>query len=177
MTQPQDDQQYIDEYIERTRLKAIDTSSTSAQSLPMSSSYRHQRLPSEPCIRLLFPELPERDEEDFLCYNLCTIRLSDKPLYAALSYTWGSPGYDVSHPYEIRVNGQYMTVTPNLWTAMSNLKTSRPEYVSVYFFNLIARGRLKEVSPGAHLSTSWTARYMAYSSYIGRLSIEIECLY
>lgn len=68
-------------------------------------------------IRLL-EVYPGKLQDEIVC-RLFKIRLSDEPVYAALSYVWGPKEYR-----EIRVNGNAYKVTKNLHYALQSFRTT-----------------------------------------------------
>ena len=67
-------------------------------------------------IRLLKP-LPH--SSGLLCYRIVYVSLASEPRYAALSYTWGSPG-DTHH---ILLNGQRFPIRHNLHDALDQISS------------------------------------------------------
>nr|OQO19785.1 hypothetical protein B0A51_14484 [Rachicladosporium sp. CCFEE 5018] len=79
---------------------------------------------NDPEIRIL--HLRNRNTLAIEC-TLVTAKLSDKPTYKALSYTWGEEDdQDVSTIY---VNGSPFTITRNLWDALWALRPQSGEIV------------------------------------------------
>ena len=75
--------------------------------------FRYQPLKSDE-IRLL---QPLSHSSGPLRYTIIHVSLTSKPLYAALSYTWGSPG-DTHH---VSLNGQRFPIRQNLYDALNQI--------------------------------------------------------
>jgi hypothetical protein len=70
-------------------------------------------------IRLLHVH-PAGDAGGRIICDIYKKRLSEKPEYAALSYTWGDP----TEPKEITLNGSSFPVTKNLHGALRNFQST-----------------------------------------------------
>ena len=79
--------------------------------------FRYQPLKSDE-IRLL---QPLSHSSGPLRYTIIHVSLTSKPLYAALSYTWGSPG-DTHH---VSLNGQRFPIRQNLYDALNQILGSQ----------------------------------------------------
>ena len=119
--------------------------STSVHSAPLwSKPYKYTRLPSPNSIRLL-KFLPHCDcllHHRFICgtrllrCSLDVVDLDDKPIYDALSYTWGNPTsdgtfsdaeYGLQNRMPIFCNNRLLFVTKNLHDALSQLSSEREQ--------------------------------------------------
>jgi hypothetical protein len=69
-------------------------------------------------IRLL---KPVRKSSNDLSFEVVHVSLTSDPHYAALSYTWGSPGT----VGQISLNGHYFPVRKNLWDALQQIQASK----------------------------------------------------
>jgi hypothetical protein len=74
--------------------------------------------PSVDCIRLLALFPCDKRRPDIVRCKLFTVRFAEKPLYEALSYTWGE-----SKPAEtILLNGEPFAIQENLYNALDTLR-------------------------------------------------------
>ena len=56
-----------------------------------------------------------------LRYRIVHVSLTSKPHYAALSYTWGSPGYT----HHVSLNGQRFPIRQNLYDALDQISSTK----------------------------------------------------
>ena len=82
--------------------------------------YQYSHLPStDKTIRLLC--IPPTDHiSDPLVCGMRQVRLNDKPVYAALSYTWGAPVFD----HHIICDGRRLAITAHLDAALRRFRTT-----------------------------------------------------
>ncbi|CVL07323.1 related to heterokaryon incompatibility protein (het-6OR allele) [Fusarium mangiferae] len=101
-------------------------------------TFEYEALPSPTSIRLLrpikqlkSPEATSINGVPLLQFVLEASERNDRPLYDALSYTWGNPKsvrhglpdeYDTQHKHVIAVNGRLFYVTRNLYEALCRLQ-------------------------------------------------------
>lgn len=133
--------------------------------------FAYDPLPTPTSIRLLQVH-PEklRNEFDIYIPPRCTLvvrDLDDKPIYDALSYTWGSPvtvysnAREVSSEtawaspaFDIICNGKPFSVTTNLYTALLSLRTRFSEKARRYVEKIsqhLDSNTTQSVSPTLHI--------------------------
>jgi hypothetical protein len=91
-----------------------------------STPYIYEPLVGPAMIRLLrvFPS----EKGGIIDCTVHTVSLDSKPLYVAVSYTWG----DSVLSHTVRCNGQLVKVTANLWSALQTVKyTDEPDLIWV----------------------------------------------
>ena len=83
-------------------------------------NYQHSPIPSiDKTIRLLCIPPADRNSDPLVC-QIHQVRLIDKPKYAALSYTWGTPVID----HHIICDGRRLAITAHLDAALRRLRTT-----------------------------------------------------
>ncbi|KAK4099596.1 HET-domain-containing protein [Parathielavia hyrcaniae] len=82
----------------------------------MASLYRYKPLSQDDEIRLL--QLEPGSGDDHIRFTLHPVRLSNKPLYEAISYCWG----DAGETCEVFCEDGLLLVTNNLYTALRHLR-------------------------------------------------------
>jgi len=86
-------------------------------------SFQYQPLTADDSFRLVVLQ-PGNKGDNINCHLVHT-RHCERPLYEALSYTWGS----IENPKEAYTNGELMTIRQNLWDALQHLRYQHEQRV------------------------------------------------
>src|SRR5436190_18491361 len=95
-------------------MASLDTSEIT----PRNSNFQFTPLEHKDSIRLLVLE-PAKGVEENLTAALEHVQLGDKPIFSAISYTWGKPEF----PEQINFPGGKLAITENLSKALRRFRS------------------------------------------------------
>lgn len=100
----------------------------------------YKPLPGADSIRLV--QIASVKHASMICLSLVDARLSDSPVYEALSYTWGNPGDE----QPVLVNGHQISIRGNLHAALAGIREAKGQMLLWVDALCISQTDLKEKS-------------------------------